>query len=170
MSDRPVFLYVAAYDRVPDAEADFEAVLDLHAVGAIGTFDAAVVEKSADGEVHVHKTEKPTQHGAWTGIGVGALVGILFPPSIIGAAAVGGIAGGVTGHLWKGMSRGDLKDLGEMLDQGQGAIVVIGESKVEEQLEKAITRANKAIEKQLDADADDLKKEIESAESQAESS
>ncbi len=164
MSDNPVFLYAAAYDSLDDAEADFEAVLDLHAVGAVGTFDAAVIEKDDEGKVHVHKTEKPTQHGAWTGIGVGALVGILFPPSILGAAAVGGVAGGVTGHLWKGMSRGDLKDLGETLDEGQAGIVVIGESKVEEQIEKAVTRANKAIEKQLDADAKDLKKEIEEAE------
>lgn len=164
MSDRPVFLYAAAYDSIDDANADFGGVLDLHAAGAIGTFDAAVIEKSADGKVHVHKTEKPTQHGAWTGIGVGAVVGILFPPSLLGAAAVGGVAGGVAGHLWKGMSRGDLKDLGETLDAGQAGIVVVGESKVEEQIEKAITRANKAIEKQLDADAADLRKAIEEAE------
>jgi len=163
MSDRPVFLYVAAYDAIADADADFEGLLELHAAGAIGTFDAAVVEKGADGNVHVHKVEKPTQHGAWTGIGVGALVGILFPPSLIGTAAVGGVVGGVTGHLWKGMSRGDLKELGETFDAGQAGIVVIGESKVEEQIEKAIKRANKAIEKQLEADADDLRKEIESA-------
>jgi uncharacterized membrane protein len=163
MSDNPVFLYAAAYDTIDDAEADFEAVLDLHAVGAIGTFDAAVIEKDDDGKVHVHKTEKPTQHGAWTGIGVGALIGILFPPSIIGAAAVGGVVGGVTGHLWGGMSRGDLKDVGELLDVGQGGIVVIGESKLEEQLAKAVTRANKTVEKEIDADAKDLKKEIEDA-------
>jgi uncharacterized membrane protein len=163
MSDNPVFLYAAAYDTIDDAEADFEAVLDLHDLGAIGTFDAAVIEKDDDGKVHVHKTEKPTQHGAWTGIGVGALIGILFPPSIIGAAAVGGVVGGVTGHLWGGMSRGDLKDVGELLDVGQGGIVVIGESKLEEQLAKAVTRANKTVEKEIDADAKDLKKEIEDA-------
>lgn len=78
MSDRPVFLYAAVYDDVADAEADYEGVLELHAAGLVGTFDAAVIDKE-DGKVHVHKTEKPTQHGAWTGIGVGALVGILFP-------------------------------------------------------------------------------------------
>lgn len=163
MSDNPVFLYAAAYDSSDDAEADFEAVLDLHAAGAIGTFDAAVIEKDADGKVHVHKTEKPTQHGAWTGIGVGALIGILFPPSLVGAAAVGGVVGGVTGHLWGGMSRGDLKDVGELLDVGQGGIIVIGESTLEAQLAKAASRASKTIEKQLDADAKDLKKEIEEA-------
>lgn len=164
MSDNPVFLYAAVYDSVADADADFDAVHDLHAAGAIGTFDAAVIEKTEEGKVRVHKTEKPTQHGAWTGIGVGALVGILFPPSLIGTAVVGGVIGGVTGHLWKGMSRGDLKDLGEALDSGQGAIIVIGESKLEQALEKALTRATKTIEKQLDADAKELEKELEQAE------
>ena len=86
-----------------DAEADYEAVFDLHAAGAIGTFDSAVIEKDEDGKVHVHKTEKPTQHGAWTGAGVGALVGILFPPMIIGSAIVGAGAGGLIGHLRGGV-------------------------------------------------------------------
>ena len=157
MADRPVFLYAAIYDDVADASADFEAVLELHAVGLVGTFDAAVIEKR-DGEVHVHKTEKPTQHGAWTGIAVGAVAGILFPPSIIGTALAGGVAGGVAGHLWKGMSRGDLKDLGEALDEGDAALIVIGESKVDEQIEKATERAKKIIKKQIDADADELKR------------
>jgi uncharacterized membrane protein len=167
MSDHPVFLYAAVYDSVDDAEADFEAVLDLHALGAVGTFDAAVIEKADDGKVHVHKIEKPTQHGAWTGIGVGAVVGFLFPPSLIGTVIAGGVVGGVAGHLWKGVSRGDLKDLGETLDAGQGAIVVIGKSKLEEALDKAVTRATKKIEKQLDADARELEKELEKAEKEA---
>ena len=158
MTDRPVFLYAAVYDDVADAQADYEAVFDLHAVGLIGTFDSAVIERDEDGKVRVHKTEKPTQHGAWTGIAVGAVAGILFPPSIIGTALAGGVAGGVAGHLWKGMSRGDLKDLGEALDEGDAALIVIGESKVDEQIEKATERAKKIIKKQIDADADELKR------------
>jgi len=42
-------------------------------------------------------------------------------------------------------------------------VIVIGESKIEEQLEKALTRANKLIEKQVDADADELEREIDAA-------
>ena len=165
MADRPVFLFAAVYDNIPDAESDYDAVFDLHAAKAIGTFDAAVIEKEDDA-VRVHKREKPTQHGAWTGIGVGALVGILFPPSIIGSAIVGGTAGGVIGHLWKGMSRGDLKDLGEALDEGNAALIVMGESRIDEQIEKAVTHAQKVLQKQVDADAASLKKEIETAEKQ----
>ena len=163
MADRPVFLYSAVYDDVADAEADYEAVFDLHAAGAIGTFDSAVIRKEDDGKVRVTKTEKPTQHGAWTGAGVGALVGILFPPAILGAAIVGAGAGGLTGHLSRGISRGDLKDLGDALEEGSAAVIVLGESKIEEQLEQATKRANKLIEKQVDGDADELEREIDSA-------
>ncbi len=163
MSDRPVFLYAAIYDEIADAEADYEAVFDLHALGAIGTFDSAVIRKEEDGKVRVTKTEKPTQHGAWTGAGVGALVGIIFPPAILGTAIVGAGAGGLIGHLRRGISREDLKELGEDLEAGNAAVIVIGESKIEEQLEKATRRAVKLIEKQIDADADELKREIEAA-------
>ena len=163
MADRPVFLYAAVYDEIADAEADYEAVFDLHAAGAIGTFDSAVIRKEDDGKVRVTKTEKPTQHGAWTGAGVGALVGLIFPPAIIGSAIVGAGAGALTGHLSRGMSRGDLKELGDELEVGTAAVIVLGESKIEEQLEKALTRANKLIEKQLDADAAELQREIDAA-------
>jgi len=163
MSDRPVFLYAALYDDIADAEADYDAVFDLHAAGAIGTFDSAVIRKDDDGKVRVTKTEKPTQHGAWTGAGVGALVGIIFPPAILGSAIVGAGAGGLVGHLRKGISRGDLKDLGDELERGSAAVIVIGESKIEEQLEKAVKRANKLIEKEIDADADELEREIAAA-------
>jgi uncharacterized membrane protein len=163
MADRPVFLYVAIYDEIAMAEADYEAVFDLHALGAIGTFDSAVIRKEEDGKVRVTKTEKPTQHGAWTGAGVGALAGILFPPAILGSAIVGAGAGGLIGHLRKGISRTDLKELGEELERGSAAVVVLGESKIEEQLERATQRANKLIEKQIDADADQLRREIDDA-------
>ena len=71
------------------------------------------------------------------------------------------------GHLWRGMSRGDLKDLGEALDEGDAALIVIGESRIDEQIEKATKRARKVLQKQVDADADALKKEIDAAEKAA---
>lgn len=164
MSDRPVFVYAATYDTPDDAHADYEALLDLHAAELVGTYDVAMINKDAEGKVHVQKHEKPTQHGAWTGIAVGAVVGILFPPSIIGAAAVGGATGGVIGHLARGMSRGDMKELGDLLDEGQAALIVVGESRVQEQLDKALTRAQKSIEKEIDADSKELERELKEAE------
>jgi uncharacterized membrane protein len=142
-------------------------VIDLHEVKLVGTYDIAVISKDAEGKVHVEKHEKPTQHGAWGGVAVGALVGVLFPPSVIGAAAVGGLVGGVGGHLRKGMSRSDAKELGELLESGQAALIVIGESRVEEQLDKALTRAERSLEKELDADNKEFERELKEAEVQA---
>jgi uncharacterized membrane protein len=163
MSDKPVFLYAAIYGAVADAEADYEAVFDLHAAGVIGTFDSAVIRKEADGKVRVSKTEKPTQHGAWTGAGVGALVGLVFPAAIVGSAIVGAGVGGLTGHLAKGISRSGLKELGEELDAGTAAVIVIGESNIEDELGQAVARADKLIVNQVDGDADALRREIDAA-------
>jgi hypothetical protein len=55
------------------------------------------------------------------------------------------------------------KELGEELDAGSAAVIVLGESKIQEQLEQATKHANKLIEKQVDADADEFKRDIEAA-------
>ena len=162
-ANKEVFVFIATYGNVVDAWTDYDAVKDLHGKGVIGTYDAAVVEKDTEGKVHVHKREKPTERGAWTGIAVGAVVGILFPPSIIAGAAVGGVTGGLIGHLWRGMSRGDMKDLGEMLDAGTAALVVIGQVELSEKVAKATSHAQKTTEKKVNVKAEDFDKELAAA-------
>ena len=160
MSDDPVFVYAAVYADRADADADYDTLLDLHSADLVGTYDVALVYKDDEGKVHVTKHEKPTQHGAWTGAAVGALVGIIFPPSIIAGAVVGAAAGGGIGHIFGGMSRGDAKELGEHLDQGHAALVVIGKSRLQEQLDKALTHAEKSEEREVEADGKELAKEL----------
>jgi uncharacterized membrane protein len=132
-----VFIYIGTYPSKGAARADYDIVKDLHAAGAVGTYDAAVVTKDDAGKVHVNKDEMATRHGAWGGAAVGAVVGILFPPSIIGTAIVGAAVGGVGGHLWRGMSRADVKEFGDIIDEGQAALVIVGESKFEQAVQKA---------------------------------
>jgi uncharacterized membrane protein len=92
---------------------------------------------------------------------VGALIGILFPPSLIATAAVGAAVGGFGGHLWRGMSRGDMKDLGEMLDEGEAALVVIGDWRLEERIDELLKHAEKREAKELrDLERADAEAEI----------
>ena len=161
MSDDPVFVYAAVYADRADADADYDALLELHSADLVGSYDVALMHKDDEGKVHVTKHEKPTQHGAWTGAAVGALVGIIFPPAVLGAAVVGAAAGGGIGHVMGGISRSDAKELGEQLDEGQAALVVIGKSRVQEQLDKALTRAEKSQEREIDADGKELAKELD---------
>jgi uncharacterized membrane protein len=158
-----VFIYVGTYPSEAAAEADYDVVKDLHAAGAVGTYDAAVVTKDNAGKIHENKDEMATRHGAWGGAAVGALIGCLFPPAIIATTAAGAAIGGVSGHLWRGMSRADVKELGELIDDGQAALVIVGESKVAEAVDKAALKAEKQVAKELDVKPKDIDKAVREA-------
>jgi uncharacterized membrane protein len=158
-----VFIYVGTYASEVDARTDYDLVKELHSQGAVGTYDAAVITKDGDGKVHVNKDETTTRHGAWGGAGVGALVGILFPPSIIGSAIVGAAIGGVSGHLWKGMSRADVKEFGDIIDSGEAALVIVGETKIEAYLEKLELKATKRATKELELDKGKIDEAVQAA-------
>jgi len=55
-----VFVYAATYASLDDAEADYDTLLDLHDADLVGTYDVAIIDKDAEGKVHVTKHEKPT--------------------------------------------------------------------------------------------------------------
>jgi hypothetical protein len=69
----------------------------------------------------------------------------------------------VGGHLWKGLSRSDVKELGELIDAGQAALLIVGESKVQQALDKAGLKAQKQVAKQLNLNADELDNAIKDA-------
>jgi uncharacterized membrane protein len=158
-----VFIYIGTYPSEAGARADYEVVKDLHAVGAVGSYDAAVVTKDAKGKVHENKDEMATRHGGWGGAAVGALIGLLFPPAFIAATAAGAAVGAVSGHLWRGMSRADCKELGEIIDDGQAALVIVGESTLEQAVDKAELKAEKHVAKELDVSSKDIDQAVREA-------
>lgn len=166
------FILVASqYDNTDDALADYDAIrLAYSELGIIDTYDAAVVSKDADGKVKIIKRhEQPTRDAAKGGLVAGFAVGALialFPAVGIGAGLIfgggaGAALGALAGHAAAGMSRSDLKDLGELLDDGQSGLVLVAATDVEAHVDRAIKRAKKTMKKQLQADTDSLKKEID---------
>jgi uncharacterized membrane protein len=155
--------YVGVYPDVAAAEADYDLVKDRHTeAGLIDAYDAAVVERRQDGKVRItRKHETPTRVGGVLGGGVGLATGLvvaLFPFAGLGAGllaattAGGAVLGAVAGHAAAGMSRSDLKDLGEHLDAGQAGLVVVGVSDMAARIEQAMRRAEKLEAKRLKAD------------------
>ncbi len=165
-------LIASQYALEEDALDDYDAVRAAYEdLGVIDTYDAAVVTKDPNGKVKiVKKVEEPTRQGALGGLAVGLAVGALvalFPAVAIGAAlAVGGAAGaaiGATaGHVAAGMSRSDLKDLGELLDAGTSGLVVVAATDMEAHVEGAIQRGKDIMKKQVQLDANGLKTDIDS--------
>jgi len=168
------FAYSGVYANVEDALADYDAIHALHTeVGLIDAYDAAVVERKADGKVKiVKKHETPTRVGGVLGGGVGLATGLviaLFPAAAIGGGLLlatgggGAILGAVAGHAAAGMSRSDLKELGESLDSGQAGLVVVAISDMEAKVESAMKRAEKVQAKKLNADQKAIEEEAKAA-------
>lgn len=159
------------YDHEADAIADYDAVREAYKTqGLIDTYDAAVISRDEHGKVTIVKTvEQPTRQLAAGGLATGLAIGAaaaLFPAIALGGAllvggATGAGAGAVAGHVAGGMSRHDLKDLGELLDDGTSGLIVIAGSDMEAHVERAITLARKQAKKQVQLDADRLKREID---------
>jgi uncharacterized membrane protein len=163
MSDNPMFLYAGEYDTVDDAKADLELLKELHHEDLVGTYDAAVLTKNEEGKVEiVDKIEKPTQHGGWAGLAVGAAIGLIFPPSVLVSGLAGAGAGALIGHLRGGMSNSDLKEVGELLDESEAALIVVGEMTIERAIEEVTERAKKEMKKEVRADAREIERAIDS--------
>jgi uncharacterized membrane protein len=171
MEKDTMYVIAAAYDDVDAAVADYEAIKALYReVKTSHDFDASVVSKGEDGKVRiVKKHEQPTRHGAAVGLGWGLATGVaaaLFPPvaiGIVGAGAGGATIGAVVGHATGGMSRADLKDLGETLDAGQAGLIVVYETNLAAQIAANIKAANRMISKATDLAADQLAADLEAA-------
>ncbi len=166
--------YVGVYPSVEQAEADYQLVKDLHTqAGMMDAYDAAVIEKRTDGKVRITKKhETPTRVGGVLGGGVGLATGLvvaLFPFAAIGGGllaattAGGAILGSVSGHAAAGMSRDDLKELGEYLDDGQAGLVVVGVATMEDDIKQAMNGAEKVETKELKADTSQIEQDAKAA-------
>src|SRR5215470_5430763 len=168
-------VFAGVYDNAADAEADYEVVKDLHTkAGLIDAYDAAVIVRRADGKVKITKKhETPTRAGGVMGAGVGLATGlvlVLFPFAAVGGGLLavttggGAVLGAVAGHAAAGMSRKDLKELGEHLDAGQAGLVVVAVSDMEAKIERAMKQARKVEARELKADTAKIEADARSAE------
>src|SRR3954470_916401 len=166
-----LLVVVGVYDDVAAAKADYELVGDLHAeAGLIDAYDAAVIERTDKGKTRiVEKHETPTRVGGVLGGGMGLATGVVvaLSPSagvagalLAGTTAGGAILGAVAGHAAAGMSRHDLKELGEQLDEGTAGLVVVAVSDMGAKVERAMERAEKLQRKELEADVDQIEADV----------
>jgi FKBP-type peptidyl-prolyl cis-trans isomerase 2 len=67
------------------------------------------------------------------------------------------------GHLRGGMSNSDLKEVGEMLEETEAALIVVGEATIERAVEEAIKRTKNEMKKEVRVEARDIERAIASA-------
>ena len=165
----------AAYDDEASALADYQEVKQAYRESdLIDTYDAAVISRDEHGKVHiVKKHEQPTRHGALAGLGIGLVGGVvvaLFPAVLLAGGlfwggAIGAAVGALAGHAAGGMRRADLKELGELLDDGQSGLVVVAASDMSDRVEQSVRRTDKILKKEMKADRKQVEADVEQASS-----
>ena len=150
MTDPNLSLFVAGYgDDATAAKADFDA---LKQIDQAAVFAAVVVERDADGKVHVKEHGGGLVAGG-TAIGaVGGLVVGLFAPPLLLATVVGAGIGAGAGALLK---RHEEKEIGvdaeTWLPAGASAIVAVIDDlyldRVDAAVAKAVKKTTKAVDK-----------------------
>jgi len=155
MADNPVQIFIATFgDEVQAGQVlkDFKA---MDKEGSIKLIDAAVVVHTQEGKVKFEETADPSGK-TWgkRGAIAGGIVGLIFPPSIIASAVVGGGAGAIWGKVRdKGFKDEDLKEIGESMDPGSSAIVAVAEDQMIERLEKGIEGYDRIARHTVSAEA-----------------
>jgi uncharacterized membrane protein len=140
MSGNPIQLFVAVYDSEVQAKQALEDFQSMDREGSIDLIDAAVIVHTAEGKVKFEETADPSgKRWAKRGAIAGGVVGLIFPPTIIASALVGGGAGGIWGKLRdKGFKDDDLREIGESMEPGTSAIIAIAEDRVVERLQRGL--------------------------------
>ncbi|MBI5232687.1 MAG: DUF1269 domain-containing protein [Coriobacteriales bacterium] len=132
MADTPMTALVATFEDTEAAEKWLQRAHD----GDYEISEGIVIYRDAEtGKVHKHLTNLP---GIAAGAGVGAVIGVvlgaLFPPALlaealalaIGIGAGGAIAGaGAVAIKDEVVDRNAFKEVGEALEPGQSALVVV---------------------------------------------
>ena|SRR5947209_1750823 len=123
--------------------------------GTIDLIEVAIVTKDEAGKIHVLDTaDVGTRKGSRRGLIAGAVVGLIFPPSIIAGAIGGGAAGALYGHFRdKGFNNKELAQAGEDLQPGQSGVIAVLVDRFVAQLEQGLEGYAKLNKTLLDADA-----------------
>jgi uncharacterized membrane protein len=134
MSDqKPMLVYAVTYDSVSAAETDLDAIDQLHKDQAIGSFDAAVIDKK-DGKPHIAKRmDRP---------------GFRVIPEWFGGGT---------------LPRKELKEAAQELTAGDAGLIAVGEPTIEKALDNALTNADKVVKRTVNATTDEIASELQEA-------
>jgi len=162
MAHDPAHLFIGLYDGEAAAGRDFDNVVSLHRQGLVAAYDAALLERGEDGELRVaHK--KRSGHHILTGVGLGALLGVLTPFIVVPFALIGAGGGALVRHAEGSLPKRDADELGESLQQYAAAVAVVSNKTDVDRVEQMLPEATRRVAKVLDVEKDEFAEALRAA-------
>ena len=149
MTQKQLYVYLASYDTLAQAEADWKIVHSLERENTIQVADAAVITRDSDKKVSV---TKDLHHPVRKGVVIGGVLALATPVGLLAGVLGGVVAGKITEHFHDGYDDGDLKLLARSLETGEVAIVVLTEFDQQALLDEKLTGAKDAVQENIGVD------------------
>lgn len=150
-------IVVGTYDNRLRAEGDYQRLAkDRNELWDARIYVIGLVERTSTGKVKiVNHLEPDRDRGSISGLVIGGLVGLFFPPLIIVTGAAGVGVGRAATHLWHGVSRKDVAELGTAIDSGEGAVLVIA-AKLPEDVDSVLPQATHVVHRMMEHKHEDI--------------
>ena len=134
---------VARFADQNAATAAYHALINAEANGQLDIDGVLVANADETGKVNIVKlTDHHTRKGVLAGAVAGVVVGIIFPPSIIGSAIALGVGGGAIGKLQNVNQRSKVaQELASVLTPGSSGIIAVAKLSQVEQVKQQIPAA-----------------------------
>jgi uncharacterized membrane protein len=150
-------IVVGTYDNRHRAELDYEHIAkNRDELWRERIYALALVERTPTGKAKVvNHLEPDADVGGIAGTVVGGLLGLFYPPLILVTAAAGGGAARAAAHLWHGVSRKDIAELGTAIDAGEGAVLVIA-TKLPDDISSVLPNATQVAHRSMTHKHEDI--------------
>lgn len=152
MTDGAYTLFVADFSDTDTAWAAYEQLKAIEDGATVEIEGVIVVKRDADGTLEVQKaTDRSTRSGLrWGAVG-GAVLGVIFPPSILGSALALGAVGAATGKARELHHRRELADqLENAIEPGHSGLVALVSDPGAVEIRKAMAAADAIVAHAVD--------------------
>jgi uncharacterized membrane protein len=136
-------LLVARFADMDSAAAAYEALRDAESQRAIDIQGVLVVDADYQGKIKVRKlTDHHTRRGLGWGAVAGVALAIVFPPSLLAGAALGGVVGAAAGKAGNIKTKSDVaKELADVITPGTSGILAVVDITAVEAVRQTIPNA-----------------------------
>ena len=152
VSDGAHSLIVAQFANEDDAQAAYELLKEVERDSSLRIDGVVVARCDAQGKVHLGTvTDHSTRTGLKWGVVGGALLGVIFPPSILASAVGVGVAGAALGKMRNVFHRAGIADeLAGVMKPGTSGVIALVEDTAVVEIQKALDKADRIVTKAVD--------------------
>jgi uncharacterized membrane protein len=167
VSDGAYTVFVADFADENTAWDAYEALKSIEDGRTVAIDGVVVVKRDQDGKLEIQKaTDHSTRSGLKWGVVGGVVLGVLFPPSVIGSAAALGVAGAATGKARQLHHRHELHDqLENAIAPGHSGILALVSDPGAVEIREALNAADAIVHAAVN---DVMVKDIKAAAKEAE--